>query len=227
MVAVLVAFTFLGLVLTDFGVQKWNAWQASRSAVRATRRAAIAQEVLWDVPEGVHLSEVHTWFRPDPMGGLEVGVDNLIAHALGAVGRIVLPRPGEHVTAGQPLFRLEKNGSAITVPSTINGIVGSVNSTLQNAPTQINSDPYGKGWICRVIPTNIGAVTPPVRFGEKAILWLESEFSRLRDFLSVQMPPEFALGVTSQDGGLPIPGCLDHLPKTAWSEFEAEFLKVK
>jgi glycine cleavage system H protein len=227
MVAILVAFTFLGLVLTDFGVQKWNAWQTARSAERATRRAPAAPGVLWDVPEGVHLSEVHTWFRPDPTGGLEVGVDNLIAHALGAVGRIVLPKPGDHVTAGQPLFRLEKDGSALTVPSTVTGIVGSINATLQNVPALIHSDPYGKGWICRVIPTNIGAVTPPVRFGEKAILWLESEFSRLREFLSVQMPPEFALGATSQDGGLPVSGCLNDLPKPAWRKFEAEFLRVK
>jgi glycine cleavage system H protein len=227
MVAILVAFTFLSLVLTDFGVQKLNAWQQARSAERAAHRAPALKEALWEVPEGVHLSEVHTWFRPDPARGIEIGVDNLIAHATGAVGRIALPKPGDHVTAGQPLFRLGKDGSTLTVPSTVTGIVESVNPRLLNEPALLNSDPYGKGWICRMVPTNLEPLPPQMRFGEQAIVWLESEFSRLREFLSVQMPPEFALGVTSQDGGLPVPGCLAHLPKTAWSEFEAEFLKVK
>ncbi len=154
-------------------------------------------------------------------------MDRLIAYALGTVERIDLPQAGDHITAGRPLFHLEKDGRSLTVPSAVAGTVGSVNARLHHAPRLIISDPYGEGWICRVIPSNFGAAAPPARWGKQVSHWLESEFSRLGEFLSAQMPPEFALGITSQDGGLPIPGCLDHLPKTAWSEFEAEFLKVK
>ena len=68
---------------------------------------------------------------------------------------------------------------------------------------------------------------PNVRFGEKAIIWLESEFTRLREFLSTQLSPEFALGATSQDGGLPTSGCLTELDEAAWTAFETEFLKGK
>jgi glycine cleavage system H protein len=227
MVAIFVAFMFVSLVLTDLGVQKWNAWQTARSTARAASNAVISSEALWQVPEGVHLSDVHTWFRPDPTGGLEIGADTLITHAIGVVRRIVLPNPGDQVTAGQPLFHLEQDGRSLTVPCTITGKVMAVNSRLQNQPALLNSDPYGSGWICRVTPTTVGAVTPNVRFGEKAIIWLESEFTRLREFLSVQITPEFALGATSQDGGLPASGCLGELDKAAWNAFEAEFLKKK
>jgi glycine cleavage system H protein len=227
MVAIFVAFMFVSLVLTDLGVQKWNAWQAARSTERTTSDAAISSEVLWQVPEGVHLSDVHTWFRPDPTGGLEVGADPLITHAIGAVRRVVMPNPGDQVAAGQPLFRLEQDDRSITVPATITGKVMAVNGRLQNQPALLNSDPYGTGWICRITPTTIGSVTPSVRFGEKAIMWLESEFARLREFVSLQITPEFALGATSQDGGLPTSGCLGELDKAAWSAFETEFLKRK
>lgn len=227
MVAIFVAFMFLSLVITDLGVQKWNAWQAARATSRQASVALFADESLWQVPEGVHLSDVHTWFRPDPAGGLEIGADSLIAHALGSVARIVLPRPGDQVTSGQPLFSLEQDGRSVTVPSTISGKIVAVNTRLQDQPTLVNSDPYGRGWVCRVTPTTLEAVTPSVRFGEKAVIWMESEFNRLREFLSINMSPEFALGAVSQDGGLPISGCLAALDKTAWAAFEAEFLTKK
>jgi glycine cleavage system H protein len=227
MVALFVALMFVGLVLTDLGVQKWNARQAARSTERPADDAVIGTDAFWQVPEGVHLSDVHTWFRPDPTGGLEIGADTLIAEAVGSVQRIALPRAGDEVIAGQPLFRLEQDDRTLTIPSTITGKVMAVNSRLQNQPTLLNSDPYSSGWICRIIPTTVGMMTPNVRFGEKAIMWLESEFARLREFLSVQIRPEFALGATSQDGGLPTSGCLIDLDKAAWSAFENEFLKMK
>jgi glycine cleavage system H protein len=158
---------------------------------------------------------------------LEIGADPFITHAIGAVRRVVLPNPGDQVTAGQALFHLERNGRSITVPCTITGKVMAVNSRLQDQPGLLNSDPYGSGWICHVIPTAIGSVAPKVRFGEKAILWLQSEFARLGEFLSAQIPTEMPLGATSQDGGLPSSGCLEELDKAAWNAFETEFLKWK
>src|SRR5580700_11967863 len=99
MVAIFVAFMFVSLVLTDLGVEKWKAWQAARDLQLAASGAALGSAALWQVPEGVHLSESHTWFRSDPAGGLEIGADPLITHAIGAVRRIVLPQSGDQVTA--------------------------------------------------------------------------------------------------------------------------------
>ncbi|MDR3674716.1 MAG: glycine cleavage system protein H [Acidobacteriota bacterium] len=227
MVAILVAFMFIGLVLTDAGVEKLKVWRAARATRPIANTLAFGPEMLWQIPEGVHLSDAHTWFRPDPAGGLEIGADSLIAHAIGAVLRIVLPQLGEEVSAGQPLFRLEKDGRSITLPCTITGKVMAVNGLLQKQPGLLNSDPYGVGWICRITPTSIAPEMPTMRFGEKAMMWLESEFTRLREFLSTQISAEFALGATSQDGGFPSSGCLGELDKAAWSAFEAEFLKWK
>jgi hypothetical protein len=128
------------------------------------------------------------------------------------------------VAAGQPLFRLEQEGRSLTVPCTITGKVMAVNIRLQDQPSLLNSDPYGNGWVCRIVPTSIGPVPPKVHFGEEAILWLESEFTRLGEFLTAQIPTQMPLGVTSQDGGLPCPGCLGELDTAAWSAFETEFL---
>ena len=227
MVAIFVAFMFLSLIITDFGIHKWNTWQAARSTSRLAGATAFSSERLWQVPEDVHLSDVHTWFRPEPSGGLEIGVDTLISHAVGSVQRIRFPQPGTEVTSGQKLFSLDGNGRSIDIPSTVTGKVVAVNTDLQDQPSLLSSDPYGRGWICRVTPTSLGQVTSKVRFGEQAIAWLESEFGRLSEFLSLQLSPELALGATSQDGGLPACGCLGELDASKLKAFEAQFLNAK
>jgi glycine cleavage system H protein len=219
---------FVCLVLTDLGVEKWQAWRVAHPARARSPRAEVMAYgfgALCQVPEGVHLANQHTWIRPDPTGGLEIGADALIVRAVGDVRRIILPKVGDQVAAGQPLFRLERNGCAVTIPSAMTGRVMAVNNSLIDHPELLGSDPYGSGWICYLSPTRVEDPTPGVRFGEQAAMWLENEFARFRDFIFARVSPDLALGATSQDGGLPAVGCLVELGPTAWSAFEADFLR--
>jgi hypothetical protein len=131
------------------------------------------------------------------------------------------------VAAGQPLFRMERDRRSITVPSPFTGNVLSVNSRLEEQPGLLNSDPFGNGWVCSITPTHVDEHPARMLFGEKAIMWAESEFNRLREFVFAQISPDFALGATIQDGGLPAVGCLAELDEKAWGAFEAEFLQSR
>jgi len=227
MVAIFVAFMFISLVLIDLGVEKWRAWRVAHPARARSPRAevmAYALDAWCQVPEGVHLANQHTWVKPDPTGGLEIGADALIARAVGAVRRIILPKVGDQVTAGQPLCRLEHNGRAITIPSSMTGWVTAVNNRLADQPELLSSDPYGSGWICYLNPTRVQEPAPSLHFGEQAAMWLENEFLRFREFIFAQASPDLALGATSQDGGIPATGCLIELDAKAWRAFEGDFL---
>ena len=148
----------------------------------------------------------------------------MIARAVGAVRRIILPKVGEQVAAGQPLFRLEHDGCAVTIPSAMTGRVMAVNNRLVDQPELLSSDPYGSGWICCLSPTRVEDSSPSVRFGEQAAMWLQNEFVRFQEFIFAQISPDLALGFTSQDGGLPAAGCLVELGPKVWGAFEASFL---
>jgi glycine cleavage system H protein len=227
MVALFVAIMFVGLVLTDLAVEKWQAWRAAHPAQAKSPRAEALRhghEAWCHLPEGVHLASQHTWLRPNPTGGLEMGADALLVRAVGAICRIILPKVGDQVTVGQPLFRLEHNGCAVTVPSAMTGRVMAINDRLGDDPGLLSSDPYGKGWICALSPTRVEAAAPRVRIGEQAVMWLENEFARFHDFIFAQAAPDLALGLTSQDGGIPSVGCLTELDAEAWTAFEADFL---
>jgi glycine cleavage system H protein len=227
MVAIFVAFMFISLVLVDLGLEKWKVWQSARASRLPASVMTLAFDPLYQIPEGVHFSNAHTWSRPDPAGGLEIGADALITHAVGPVRRIVLPKVGDQVAAGQPLFGLERDGRSITVPSPFTGTVLGVNFHLEKEPELLNSDPFGRGWVCSLTPTHVDEHPVSMLFGEKAAIWAERESARFREFVFAHIPPTFALGATSHDGGLPAIGCLAELDAKAWNAFEAEFLQSK
>ncbi|MGD0325445.1 MAG: glycine cleavage system protein H, partial [Terriglobia bacterium] len=169
--------------------------------------------------------EGHTWFHPDSSVGLRVGADALVARALGAVEKVVLPKLGEQVKAGQPLFQLQYHGCDLKIPSSITGHVAALNPGLGKRPELVAQDPYGSGWVCAITPTQSDGGSGAMRSGEKAAAWLEQEFHRLREFLSLQFSPDPALSVSYPDGGLPAVGSLTHLGSGGWRAFEAEFLR--
>jgi len=214
MVALFVALMFLGFVLTDAIVQ------------RVGGKAPASLEPVLEVPPGLYLFEGHSWSRPDSSVGVRVGADALVAHALGVVERVVLPTLGQVVKAGHPLFRLERQGCGLNVRSPITGRVVAVNKRLGNRPGSVAKDPYGSGWICAITPTQLDASPSGMRYGQKAANWLEQEFCRFREFLSIQVSPDLALNVTYPDGGLPASGSLAELPLAGWGAFEAAFLAL-
>jgi glycine cleavage system H protein len=216
MVALFVASMFIGFVLVDLVVQ---ALQARRAAV------STAADLPWNVPKGFYLSEGHTWFHPDSSVGLRVGADALVARALGAVEKVLLPKLGEPVKAGQPLFQLQYHGCDLKIPSSITGHVAALNPGLGKRPELVAQDPYGSGWICAITPTQSDGGSGGMRSGEKATAWLEQEFHRFREFLSLQFSPDPALSVSYPDGGLPAVGSLAHLGRGGWRAFETEFLR--
>ena len=225
MVAIFVAFMFVSLVLLDLSVEKWKAWRTSLSARDHVSQVASVPATPWQFPDGIRISPAHTWLKPESTGSIEVGADALITYAVGAVRRVILPKAGEQATEGQPLFRLEHNGSGITVRSSVTGQVTAVNNRLIEEPGLLSSDPYGSGWVCRVTPTHTKNGGSRMRLGKEAVMWLNDEFSRFREFILTQLSPDFALGTVSQDGGLPAVGCLGELSQETWSAFEEQFLR--
>ena len=216
MVALFVALMFIGFVLLDLIVQRLQARPATVSATVG---------LPWKVPKSIYLSEGHTWLHPDPSVGLRVGADALVAHALGAVEKVVLPKLGELVRSGQTLFQLQFHGCNLKLSSMVTGQVTALNPGLGKRPELVAKDPYGSGWICTISPTQPQSGSEGVRSGQKAAAWLEQEFHRFREFLSLQVSPDPVLSVSYPDGGLPAVGSLTHLGSGAWHAFEAEFLR--
>ena len=110
-----------------------------------------------NVPEDLLYSTDHEWTRVDGLTA-RVGITDYAQDALGDVVYVDLPAVGSVVDQGGTLGEVESTKSVSEFYAPISGVVVSVNSSLAEAPEQLNDDPYGNGWICEIEPTAADAL---------------------------------------------------------------------
>jgi glycine cleavage system H protein len=103
------------------------------------------------IPEDLfYWIEKHVWVRDDGDEVLTIGVTDPAQHLAARVVAVTAKRAGRVVERGQSVATIESGKWVGPVPSPVNGEIVEVNPALAGAPTLVNSDPYGEGWIVRV-----------------------------------------------------------------------------
>jgi glycine cleavage system H protein len=101
------------------------------------------------VPEQLRYTAEHEWVAIDGRTA-SVGITEHAADALGDVVYVSPPAPGTTVTAGEPCGEIESTKSVSDLYSPVDGEVTDVNADIEDDPGQVNSDPYGAGWLFKV-----------------------------------------------------------------------------
>lgn len=109
------------------------------------------------VPEGLRYSADHEWVLPAG-GRVRVGITDYAQDALGDIVYVTLPEVGAHVEAHDVLGEVESTKSVSEIYAPVSGEIVAVNEALGEAPERLNTDPYGEGWICEIVPADQGAV---------------------------------------------------------------------
>jgi glycine cleavage system H protein len=99
-----------------------------------------------NVPDDLRYSSDHEWVRAED-GTIRVGITDYAQDALGDVVYVQLPDAGLEVIANASIAEIESTKSVSEVYAPVTGTVVEVNTALDDAPEQMNSDPYGAGWI--------------------------------------------------------------------------------
>jgi len=89
---------------------------------------------------------------------IRVGITDYAQDALGDVVFVDLPVPGTVVEAGGLIGEVESTKSVSEIYAPVAGEVVAVNSGLGDAPELMNGDPYGEGWLCEIVPSDLSAV---------------------------------------------------------------------
>ena len=79
-----------------------------------------------------------------------IGITDYAQHELGDVVFVELPAIGAKLEAGKSFSTVESVKAVSEIYAPAAGQVIEVNSTLQNKPETINSDPHGAGWLVKV-----------------------------------------------------------------------------
>jgi glycine cleavage system H protein len=100
-------------------------------------------------PTGFRYTKDHEWI--DANGdAATVGITDYAQHELGDVVFVELPAVGTTLTAGKTFGSVESVKAVSEIYAPANGQVLEANSTLQNKPESINSDPHGAGWLVKI-----------------------------------------------------------------------------
>jgi glycine cleavage system H protein len=194
---------------------------------RIKRTIGILTAAVLKVPGGVFYSKYHTWTHLEKSGNAKVGLDDLLLHLTGEVNLKHMKAPGTTVTRGEVVAEVEQNGKTLSIVSPISGELVGTNRMLNEEPGLLNEDPYGKGWICKIKPTQWVAETSSYHLAEEAGEWFKGELTRFKDFLAVSARKNSAdtSPVYMQDGGELADNALASMPGEVWSDFQESFLK--
>jgi glycine cleavage system H protein len=100
-------------------------------------------------PQEFLYTKDHEWIRVDESVGT-IGITDHAQKELGDVVFVELPKPGDHVTAGEPFGTVESVKAVSEIYAPVGGEVVTVNGKLQNSPELLNTDPHGAAWLIRV-----------------------------------------------------------------------------
>jgi glycine cleavage system H protein len=109
-------------------------------------------------PADLKYAKTHEWLRVESDGTVTVGITDHAQHALGDVVFVDAPEAGRTCNAGEACAVVESVKAASDIYSPIAGTVVATNGDLSGTPELLNQEPYGKGWIFKLKPSNAADV---------------------------------------------------------------------
>jgi glycine cleavage system H protein len=102
-------------------------------------------------PNDLKYTASHEWARQEPDGTVTIGITFHAQEMLGDVVFIENPAVGRKLKQGEECGVIESVKAAADIYAPIAGEVIASNTELNDAPEQVNKDPYG-AWMFRLKP---------------------------------------------------------------------------
>lgn len=100
-------------------------------------------------PENLKYTKEHEWILiEDDIA--TVGITKYAADALGEIVYVDLPKVGSEAAHMKICGEIESTKSVGELYAPMDGEIIEVNGTLDQAPDQVNQDPFGGGWLIKI-----------------------------------------------------------------------------
>ncbi len=103
-------------------------------------------------PSDLRYTSDHEWLKAQG-SSWRVGITQFAVDQLGDITLVDLPKEGDLVTKGQRFGTVESVKSVSDLYAPVSGRVTAVNGALKDTPENVNSDPYGIGWMIEIEAT--------------------------------------------------------------------------
>lgn len=128
----------------------------------------------YEVPEGLYYSIDFEWIKIEG-DKVRMGITDYAQKQLREIVYADLPEAGTEVKQNEPYGTVESVKAVSDLVAAISGTVGEVNAEVQSKPEILNEDPYVKGWLILVKPSNLQAELPNLMDFNKAVEWHKNQ----------------------------------------------------
>ena len=121
-----------------------------------------------NVPDNLKYSKDHEWVSVD--GNIaKIGITDYAQGELGDIVYVDIDSDLSDITKDEPFGTIEAVKTVSDLSGPFSGKVIELNTTLQDSPELINTDPYGEGWMLKVEildPSEIDALLDSAAYNE-------------------------------------------------------------
>jgi len=128
----------------------------------------------YEVPEGLYYSNDFEWIKIEG-DKVRMGITDYAQKQLREIVYAELPDAGAAVKQSEPYGTLESVKAVSDLVAAISGTVEEVNAEVRSQPELLNEDPYEKGWLLIVKPTNLQAELASLMDFDKAVEWHKNQ----------------------------------------------------
>ncbi len=123
-----------------------------------------------DVPEDLYYSvEKHVWGKIESDGMVTMGMTSVAQGLAGKLLYITPKKIGRKVAQLKSVATVESGKYVGPVPAPFSGEITTINEDVIQNVSIINTDPYGKGWVCKIKPDNIETDKKNLLTGKDAV----------------------------------------------------------
>jgi glycine cleavage system H protein len=124
----------------------------------------------YEVPEGLHYSKDWAWIKVEG-NKVRCGLTDYAQKQLREVVYVELPSVGDTITQNDPYGTVESVKAVSDLVAPLSGKIDEVNDEVSNKPETLNEDPFGKGWLLVITPSNLDAELKNLMDFKKSVEW--------------------------------------------------------
>ena len=110
----------------------------------------------YNIPEDYYYTKEHEWILNKGTDTVKIGITDYAQKTLKEITYFYPEKKGVSVKRMETICKIESMKGVTEILSPLTGVVLRFNNGLLDDPGIINREPYGKGWIVIIRPTNLG-----------------------------------------------------------------------
>jgi glycine cleavage system H protein len=107
-----------------------------------------------EIKEGLRYSKDHEWIKVEGDVAI-IGITDYAQNSLHEITFVEISEVGTVLEANGECGLVESMKASSDIFTPVAGEIVEVNGELEDAPEIVNEDPYGKGWMFKIKPSNL------------------------------------------------------------------------